>query len=115
MDAYNNMLSDANPDLRRRNRRRRILWTGKLRVGEHLIDCQVRNISLGGVLIKTSIPLAADTLVYFESEHHSPLQGRIAWQANNLAGISFDSPPGTVARILGPAAGKLGLSLDSPS
>ena len=113
MDAYNNMLSDADPDLRRRNQRRRILWTGKLRVGEHLIDCQVRNISLGGVLIKIALPLAVDTLVYFESEHHSPLQGRIAWQANSLAGISFDSPPGTVARILGPAASKLGLSLTS--
>lgn len=112
MDAYNDLLSGADPDLRRRNRRRRILWAGKLRVGEHLIDCQVRNISLGGALIKISIPLAVDTLIYFESEHHSPLQGRIAWQANSLAGVSFDSPANAVARILGPAAGTLGLSFD---
>ncbi len=115
MDAFNDLLSAAEHDLRRRNRRRRILWTGKLRIGDNLIDCQVRNISLGGVLIKTRVPLAVDTLVYFESDHHSPLQGRIAWHANRLAGITFDSAAPTVARILGPAASSLGLSLNDPS
>lgn len=86
---------------RRRHRRRKVLWTGRLRVAAERIECQVRNISLGGARVQISLQLAVGTPVHLESDHHPPLLGRIAWQNGDFVGIAFDRQADTIAELLG--------------
>ena len=86
---------------RRRHGRRRVLWTARLRVAAERIECQVRNISLGGAKVQAPLELAVGTPVHLESDHHPPLFGRIAWRNGDMFGIAFDRQAETITELLG--------------
>ena len=86
---------------RRRHKRRKVLWTGRLRVAAERIECQVRNISLGGAKVQAPLDLAIGTPVHLESDHHPPLFGRIAWRHGDMFGIAFDRQAETITELLG--------------
>ena len=98
------MTFEESSRLRERGQRTLTLFmVAKLKVegaGEGL--CRVRNISSGGLMLESRMPLRPDSFVSIELRGMRTLAGRIVWSQNGRAGVSFDQPV-TVEELVGPA------------
>ena len=68
-----------------------------LRVGAIMIDgrrelCLIRNISAGGMMIRTWSAIAPGTRLSVELKHGDPVTGVVQWAEKDLTGVTFDSP-----------------------
>ena len=97
------MTVDEPSGLRQRGERTLTLFmVAKLKVegaGEGL--CRVRNISSGGLMLESRMPLRPDSRVWIELRGMRTLSGTIVWARDGRAGIKFDEPV-TVEELVGP-------------
>lgn len=64
--------------------------------------CRVRNISAGGLMLESRMPLRPDACVTIELRGMRTLAGRIVWSQDGRAGVAFDQPV-TVEELVGAA------------
>lgn len=89
-------LSDAPPAAppeRREGERHLTLY----RVGSVTIDqrrelCLIKNISAGGMMLRTYCPIPAGTRLAVELESGHPITGEVNWVREQNLGVSFDEP-----------------------
>ena len=69
-----------------------IFLIGKLlsRHGETL--CRIRNLSSGGLMAETHVPLAVDDVVQVELKAGGRLPGSVRWTHAGRIGVAFDTP-----------------------
>jgi hypothetical protein len=81
-------------DTGKRSRDRDSLFlAATLRVGDRApIAIRVRNLSRGGLMAEGAPPLAIGTAVTVELRHIGLVPGRIAWFAEDRAGVALDEP-----------------------
>lgn len=94
---------DATPLKERGQRTLTLFMVSKLRTegaGEAL--CRVRNISAGGLMLETRMPLSVGLRVAVELRGSRTLTGAIVWARDGRAGIAFDHPV-TVDELIGNA------------
>lgn len=68
-----------------------------LRVGAIVVEgrrelCLIRNISVGGMMIRAYSEIAAGTPVCVEFKERDPISGTVHWADGELIGIGFDQP-----------------------
>jgi len=56
------------------------------------LSVRVRNLSAGGLMAELPEPVPPDCVVQIELRGLGWLNGRVAWQTEGRAGISFDRP-----------------------
>lgn len=66
--------------------------------------CRIRNLSSGGVMIESSLPLAVDDSVSLRLRSGDEVGGLVRWVQDGRAGIAFDDPASS-ALVSGSAAG----------
>lgn len=52
----------------------------------------IRNISTEGVMVETRLTLHVDEAVFIEIQSGNPMQGRVRWAKDGMAGIQLDRP-----------------------
>ena len=67
------------------------------RVGTMLLDgqrelCLIKNISAGGMMIRSYSPLQEGKQLSIELKHGQPLSGRVTWVRDQQVGFTFDQP-----------------------
>jgi len=67
-----------------------MLMVGKLRAGDRQGLCRIRNVSTGGMMIETRMPLGCGQSVSIEARAQQGVTGSIAWIRDDRAGVSFD-------------------------
>lgn len=77
-------------DKKRVHSRRSVLWSAELCFGDHRFDCQIWNLSFGGARLQAGLPLLAGTEVYLVLKKVGKLKATVAWENNNVLGVSFD-------------------------
>lgn len=77
---------------RRDQRTLTLFRAGAIRVGRHVGFCVIRNVSVGGAMIRTAVPLVVDAAVTLTLASGRDLPGRIRWQQADTGGIQFDTP-----------------------
>lgn len=87
------------PDRRNDERHISLLRVGSLMIGERRELCLIRNISVGGMLIRPYSRIEPGTRVAIELKHGEPVHGTALWSQDHLVGISFDGPVDVVALI----------------
>lgn len=68
-----------------------------LRVGAIMLDgrrelCLIRNISAGGMMIRSWSTIAPGTRLSVELKHGDPVPGVVQWVEEDLTGVTFDTP-----------------------
>lgn len=64
--------------------------------------CRVRNLSAGGLMLESRMPLAVGNRIVVELRGSRLLRGTIVWAREGRAGIAFDQPI-AVETLLGPS------------
>jgi len=67
-----------------------MLMVGKLRAGERQGLCRIRNVSAGGMMIETRLPLEYGEPVAIEARGREKVTGSVVWQRGERLGIQFD-------------------------
>ena len=82
----------ADPGLRD-GRRDSMFLAARMTVGgSRPIDIRVRNLSEGGLMAEGAPPMAIGTPVVVELRAIGAVAGRVAWYAEERAGVAFDAP-----------------------
>lgn len=87
------------PERRGDERHMSLLRVGSLVIGERRELCLIRNISIGGMLIRVYSDIAPGTRVSIELKQGEPVDGTTLWKRDDLVGVSFDSPVDIVSLI----------------
>jgi PilZ domain len=87
------------PERRNDERHMSLLRVGSLMIGERRELCLIRNVSVGGMLIRAYSPIEPGTRVAIELKQDEPVHGTVLWAQDELVGISFDGPIDVVALI----------------
>jgi len=91
------------PERRNDERHMSLLRVGSLMIGERRELCLIRNVSVGGMLIRAYSQIPAGTRVAIELKQGEPVHGTALWVQDELVGIGFDGPIDVVALITNPA------------
>lgn len=75
-----------------------------LRVGILTIDgrrelCLIRNVSVGGMLVRAYSDIAVGAAVSIELKEGEPVSGSVSWAKDECLGVTFDSPIDVLALI----------------
>lgn len=54
--------------------------------------CRIRNLSTGGIMVETGLPLGVDDRVMLQLRSGRPVRGTVRWAEAGKAGIAFDDP-----------------------
>lgn len=83
---------DAPEPAQRRTSERHLslLRVGVLMIGDNRELCLIRNVSAGGMLIRTYSLIPVGTRVAIELKHGEMVSGAIKWTKDDMAGVSFD-------------------------
>jgi len=73
----------------RGHRRRSVLWPAKLEVGQHIFECQIWNMSLGGARVRLDLPIKEGANVTLTIAGRGEIPATVRWFRNNTAGLSF--------------------------
>jgi hypothetical protein len=87
------------PERRNDERHMSLLRVGSLMIGERRELCLIRNVSVGGMLIRAYSAIEPGTRVAIELKQDEPVHGTVLWAQDELVGISFDGPIDVVALI----------------
>lgn len=76
---------------KRVRRRDSLFLSARLRLsGAEPVEVRVRNLSEGGLMAEGAPPAAIGTAVVVELRNIGRVPGKVAWYAENRAGIAFD-------------------------
>lgn len=92
-------LPPALPERRNDERHMSLLRVGSLMIGERRELCLIRNVSVGGMLIRAYSAIEPGTRVAIELKQGEPVHGTVLWKQDELVGIGFDGPIDVVALI----------------
>lgn len=87
------------PERRNDERHMSLLRVGSLMIGDRRELCLIRNVSVGGMLIRAYSQIEVGTHVAIELKHGEPIHGTALWTQDELIGISVDAPIDVVALI----------------
>jgi hypothetical protein len=87
------------PERRADERHMSLLRVGTLQIGDRRDLCLIRNISVGGMLIRAYSPIEPGTRLSIELKQDEPVHGVALWQKHDLVGVSFDAPIDVVSLI----------------
>jgi hypothetical protein len=76
-----------------------LLRVGALVIGERRELCLIRNISVGGMLIRAYSKIEAGTRLTVELKQGEPVEGTALWAQDELVGVSFDGPIDVISLI----------------
>jgi hypothetical protein len=88
-------LADAAPGPAQRRKSERhlsLLRVASLILGGRRELCLIRNVSAGGMMIRTYSNIAPETRVSIELKQGEPIAGTVRWVEDDLAGVTFDKP-----------------------
>ncbi|MBO9713413.1 PilZ domain-containing protein [Sphingomonas sp.] len=89
------------PERRSEMRRTTLLRVGKLVVGDDQRLCMIRNISSAGAMLKVYQPLAVGDPVAVEVTPDCPVEARVIWTTEDLAGVAFAKSIDVIAALRG--------------
>jgi hypothetical protein len=87
------------PERRNDERHMSLLRVGSLVIDDRRELCLIRNISVGGMLIRAYSPIVPGTRVAIELKQGEPVHGTALWTQDELVGVGFDGPIDVVALI----------------
>ena len=87
------------PERRNDERHMSLLRVGSLMIGDRRELCLIRNVSVGGMLIRAYSAIEPGTRVAIELKQDEPVHGTVLWKQDELVGIGFDGPIDVVALI----------------
>lgn len=90
------------PERRHDERHMTLLRVGSLLVGDRRELCLIRNISAGGMLIRSYSAIAAGTRVGIELKQGETVRGTTLWAKDDLVGVAFDAPIDILSLITTP-------------
>lgn len=93
------------PDKRQSERHLTLLRVGILTVADRRELCMIRNISAGGMLIRSFCKLRKGTAVSIELKQGEHIPGKVSWIRDGCAGIQFDSPVDVVGLLTASMSG----------
>ena len=73
----------------RADRAMTMLMVGKLRAGSRQGLCRIRNVSIGGMMIETRLPLACGEEVVIDARGRQEVTGTVVWVLDGRAGVRF--------------------------
>jgi PilZ domain len=76
-------------DNRRKYARSRVIKSGKLVLGRHVVPCVVRNISLGGACVEVQTTYGLPKELAFAIADAPPRAARVVWQTETRLGVAF--------------------------
>lgn len=82
----------AQSNRRTGDRQMTLFRVGSIIVGERRELCLVKNISVGGALIRAYCKLEPDQRIEIELKERQPAAGQVSWVRGSDAGIAFDDP-----------------------
>ena len=88
-------LSDAPPepgDRREGERHLTLFRVGSITIGDRRELCLIKNISAGGMMIRSYCPIPKDTVLSVELKSGQPVTGRATWVKGDSVGVAFDKP-----------------------
>ncbi len=85
---------------RQKSRRHSTLCPGTLVSGDEEVDCEVLNVSVGGVKIRTSQPIETNAHVRVRILRVGEFAGRVAWRNGTTMGVEFQDELTELARIV---------------
>jgi hypothetical protein len=77
---------------RKSDRHLSLLRVGTLMIGDTRELCLIKNVSAGGMLIRTYSEVAEGTRVSIELKQEAPITGTVRWTREGCIGVTFDSP-----------------------
>lgn len=101
-------LADAPPepfDRRDVDRQLTLFRVGSLIIGERRELCLIRNISAGGMMVRTYCPVAPGTRVSVELKCGELVDGTALWVKGDVIGLEFDKPIDVVELLKTPMEG----------
>ena len=69
-----------------------LLRVGSLIIGTHRELCLIKNISAGGMLVRTYSPVEPGTSLLVELKEGEPLRGAVTWEEDDCIGVAFECP-----------------------
>jgi hypothetical protein len=87
------------PERRSDERHMSLLRVGSLIIGDRRELCLIRNISIGGMLIRAYSAIEPGTRVSIELKQGEPVPGTVLWAQDELVGVSFDAPIDVISLI----------------
>jgi hypothetical protein len=87
------------PERRNDERHMSLLRVGSLLIGDRRELCLIRNISVGGMLIRAYSNIDPGTRLSIELKQDEPVHGTALWAKDDLVGVSFDQPIDVVSLI----------------
>jgi hypothetical protein len=85
--------SAPGPVQRRKNDRHlSLLRVGSLLIGDRRELCLIKNVSAGGMLIRTYSPITQGTRLSIELRQGEPLEGTVRWTKGDCIGVTFEQP-----------------------
>jgi len=87
------------PERRNDERHMSLLRVGSLVIGDRRELCLIRNVSVGGMLIRAYSAIEPGTRVAIELKQGEPVHGTVLWKQDELVGIGLDGPIDVVALI----------------
>ncbi|MGZ3273852.1 MAG: PilZ domain-containing protein [Caulobacteraceae bacterium] len=84
-------IDDPDADCRRRARRQRVLFGGKIVLGPNLsMDCTIRNLSEGGAQVRIGIEVGLPNEFHLiEIRSAMAYRVRVAWRSASATGVKF--------------------------
>jgi hypothetical protein len=93
------------PDRRESDRFLSLLRVGAISVEGQRELCLIRNVSVGGMMIRAYSPIEVGTRLSVELKQGDPVSGTVRWVENGLTGVSFDAPIDVVQLLSAPGDG----------
>lgn len=87
------------PERRADERHMSLLRVGTLLIGDRRELCLIRNVSVGGMLIRAYSAIEPGTRLSIELKQGEPVHGIALWAKDDLVGVSFDEPIDIVSLI----------------
>jgi hypothetical protein len=93
------------PDRRESDRFLSLLRVGAISVEGQRELCLIRNVSVGGMMIRAYSQIEVGTRLSVELKQGDPVSGTVRWVENGLTGVSFDAPIDVVQLLSPPGDG----------
>jgi hypothetical protein len=87
------------PERRADERHMSLLRVGALLIGDRRELCLIRNVSVGGMLIRAYSAIEPGTRLSVELKQGEAVHGAVLWAKDDLVGVSFDEPIEIVSLI----------------
>ena len=93
------------PDRRSSERYLSLLRVGAIEIAGCRELCLIRNISVGGMMIRAYSKITAGTRLSVELKQGDPVAGVVQWVEDDLTGVAFDVPIDVVGLLASTAEG----------